>query len=302
MLPLILISVFAAVALVLMVLLIPVFQRADVIAERLRKIQLPEAPRVVRESEPTNVIAKVAVFIGHAVPLTPNSLGTFRLLLTQAGFRGPQPLAFFLTIKVLLVAIFAIGYMAYGIFVSPETPFFWTQAALFGFIGFILPNVWLVQKKKKRQEEIVNSLPDALDILTICIEAGLGLDASLVKITGEKWFSKRALAQEFRIVSQEAKAGKARSTALHDMAVRAGVDDLRSLVASLIQTERLGTSLGQSLRVYSESFRIKRRQRAEEAAAKTTIKLVFPLALFIFPALLVVVLGPALIRLNQVGF
>jgi tight adherence protein C len=302
MLPLIVITVFVAVSLVLMALLYPVFQQTDVIADRLRKIKLPEAPRVVREGEPTNIIAKFAVFIGHAVPLTPKSLAMFRHLLTQAGLRSRQHLAVFLSMKVFLAAILAAGYMGYAVLLSTERPFFWTQAVLFGFIGFILPNVWLVQKKKRRQEEIVNALPDALDILTICIEAGLGLDASLVKITGERWFAKRALAQEFRLVSQEVKAGKARSTALHDMSVRTGVDDLKSLVASLIQTERLGTSLAQSLRVYSDSFRVKRRQRAEEAAAKTTIKLVFPLAIFIFPALLVVVLGPALIRLNQVTF
>ncbi len=302
MLPLILISVFIAATLVLAVVLYPVLQRTDVIADRLRQIKLPEAPRVMRASEPTSMIGRFTVFIGHSVPLTPKSLGIFRLILTQAGFRGPQHLAVFLSVKVFLAVIFAAGYMGYVAFLSPEMPYFWTQMVLFGFIGFVLPNVWLVRKKKERQQEIVHSLPDALDILTICIEAGLGLDASLVKITGERWFSKRALAQEFRLVSQEVKAGKSRSASLHDMAVRCGVDDLKALVASLIQTERLGTSLAQSLRVYSDSFRVKRRQRAEEAAAKTTIKLVFPLAFFIFPALLVVVLGPALIRLNQVGF
>lgn len=300
---LILIFVFAATALVLVVALYPVFQRTDVIASRLRQIQPPEeAPRIVRRDVPRSPFQKVALFISQSIPLTAKSLSLFKLLLLQAGFRNPQTLALFLTVKVLLGAILVAGYIIYGTLISPGRPFFWSQAILFGFLGFILPNVWLVQKKNKRQQEILATLPDALDLLTVCIEAGLGLDAAIVKVTEEEWFSKRALAEEFRVVSQEVRVGKPRSEALRDMAERSAVDDLKSLVASLIQTERLGTSLVQSLRVYSDSLRIKRRQRAEEAAAKTTIKLVFPLALFIFPALLVVVLGPAIMRLMQAAF
>jgi tight adherence protein C len=302
MLVLILIFVFAATALILMVALYPVFQRTDVIANRLRQIRLPQAPRIARRDMPSSFLGRLTAFIGHSIPLTAQSLSTFKLLLAQAGFRNPQTLALFLTVKVLLAAILVTGYIIYATLISPGRPFFWTQTALFGLVGFILPNAWLVQKKNKRQQEILYTLPDALDLLTVCIEAGLGLDAALVKITEEEWFSKRALAEEFRVVSQEVRAGKPRSEALRDMGERTGVDDLKALVASLIQTERLGTSLAQSLRVYSDSLRIKRRQRAEEAAAKTTVKLVFPLALFIFPALMAVVLGPAVIRILTVSF
>lgn len=301
MLVLILIFVFAATALILMVALYPIFQRTDVIANRLRQIRPPETPKIVRRDVPASPLQRVALFISQAIPLTTKSLSMFKLLLVQAGFRNPQTLALFLTVKVLLAAILVTGHIIYATLLFPGRPFFWSQTVLLGFLGFILPNVWLVQKKNKRQQEILYTLPDALDLLTVCIEAGLGLDASLVKITEEEWFSKRALAEEFRVVSQEVRVGKPRSEALRDMAERSAVDDLKALVATLIQTERLGTSLVQALRVYSDSLRIKRRQRAEEAAAKTTIKLVFPLALFIFPALIVVVLGPAIIRLLSVG-
>ena len=142
-----------------------------------------------------------------------------------------------------------------------------------------------------------HSLPDVLDLLTVCVEAGLGLDASIIKISEEKQFSKHVLAHEFIIVSREIRAGKPRTDALRDLGERTGVEDIKALVALLIQTDRLGASLARSLRVHSDSLRTKRRQLAEEAAAKTTIKLVFPLALFIFPSLLVVLLGPAMIRI-----
>jgi tight adherence protein C len=299
MLPLIILFVFAAVTMLLVVALYPLLARTDVIAERLRQVRTPGSSRIVRRDIPSGRIGELALFIGQAVPVTPQSLSAFKLFLAQAGFRNPQSVMLFLAVKVLVTVILVVGYVFVYTLWLPGQLYFWLQLVIIGFIGFILPNVWLVSRKNKRQGEILYTLPDALDLLTVCIEAGLGLDASLVKITEEEWFSRRALAEEFRVVSQEVRAGKPRNEALRDMAERSGVDDLKSLAASLIQTERLGTSVAQSLRVYSDSLRVKRRQRAEEAAAKTTIKLVFPLAFFIFPALIVVLLGPATIRLWQ---
>jgi tight adherence protein C len=299
MLPLILSFVFVAVTLVIVIAIYPLLARTDVIADRLSQLRVPEASRIVRRDIPSGRFGQLALFIGQAVPVTPQSLSAFKLFLAQAGFRNPQSVMLFLAVKVLVTVILVVGYVFVYTLWLPGQPYFWLQLVIIGFIGFILPNVWLVSRKNKRQGEILYTLPDALDLLTVCIEAGLGLDASLVKITEEEWFSRRALAEEFRVVSQEVRAGKPRNEALRDMAERSGVDDLKSLAASLIQTERLGTSVAQSLRVYSDSLRVKRRQRAEEAAAKTTIKLVFPLAFFIFPALIVVLLGPATIRLWQ---
>ncbi len=165
---------------------------------------------------------------------------------------------------------------------------------------YIAPNVWLNEKIKRRQTEIFHALPDVLDLLTVCVEAGLGLDAAIVRITEE--FQGNVLAQEFRTASAEARAGKPRMDALRDMGERTGVDDIKALVALLVQAEKLGASLARSLRVHSDSLRTKRRQIAEEAAAKTTIKMVFPLAFCIFPALMVVILGPAMIQIYDTLF
>ncbi|HLB25181.1 MAG TPA: type II secretion system F family protein, partial [Nitrospirota bacterium] len=164
-------------------------------------------------------------------------------------------------------------------------------------VGLLIPNVWLGEKIKKRKTQIFHTLPDVLDLLTVCVEAGLGLDAALIKITEEKQLRKQVLAAEIRTVSREIRAGKPRIDALRDLGERTGVDDIKSLVGLLIQTEKLGASLSRSLRVHSDSLRTKRRQIAEEAAAKTSVKMIFPLAFFIFPALMVVLLGPAVIRI-----
>jgi tight adherence protein C len=168
--------------------------------------------------------------------------------------------------------------------------------------GFLFPIAFVRWKMRKRQEEITDYLPDALDLLVVCVEAGLGLNASFVKISEEFALSSPTLSDEFDIVNREMIAGKPRIEALRSLSDRTGVEEVKSLVAMLIQTEKLGTSLAQSLRVHSDSLRTKRRQRAEEAAAKTTIKLVFPLVFLLFPALFVVILGPGMIQIVKVLF
>jgi tight adherence protein C len=169
-----------------------------------------------------------------------------------------------------------------------------------GIVGFLLPDFVLRRKIRKRQEVITDSLPDALDLLVVCVEAGLGLNAAFVKITEEFKLSSPALSEEFDIVNREMVAGKPRQEALRALADRTGVEDVQSLVAMLIQTEKLGTSLSQSLRIHSDSLRTRRRQRAEEAAAKTTIKLIFPLVFLMFPALFIVILGPGVLQIINV--
>lgn len=303
MLILIIIFVFMAMALFFGLILYPIFLRTDVIENRLRQIRTPEvAPQIVRRDIPASPLQKLILFISQSVPISGRSMSMFKLLLVQSGLRNPKTLALFLTVKVLLAAVLVVGSILFFAPPSSDVPSFLSQAVLFGLLGFILPNIWLVQKKNQRQQEILYTLPDALDLLTVCVEAGLGIDAAIVKVMEEEWFSKRALAEEFRLVNQEVRVGKPRSEALRDMAERSAVADLKALAATLIQTERLGTSLVQALRVYSDSLRTKRRQRAEEAAAKTTIKLVFPVVLFIFPALMVVLLGPAVIRIVNIPF
>ncbi|MBU2578388.1 type II secretion system F family protein, partial [Patescibacteria group bacterium] len=164
---------------------------------------------------------------------------------------------------------------------------------------FLIPSLWLSNKVKKRQLQIFHDLPDLLDLMTVCVEAGLSMDAAMIKVNEDQQFKKSPLASEMKIAIQETRAGKPRLEALRDMGERAKVDDLKDFAAMLIQTERLGTSLAQSLRVFSDSLRTVRRQRAEEAAAKTAVKLLFPLVFLIFPALLLVILGPGIIRIMK---
>ena len=166
-----------------------------------------------------------------------------------------------------------------------------------GVAGFILPDIWLGRQVKARQQLLRLALPDALDLLVICMEAGLGLDQALLYVSQELRIAHPELCEEFDIVNAEMHVGKTRLEALRSLATRTGVDDLQALVATLIQTDRFGTSVAQSLRIHSDDLRTKRRQRAEEMAAKTTVKMVFPLVFFIFPALFVVILGPAVITM-----
>jgi tight adherence protein C len=167
-------------------------------------------------------------------------------------------------------------------------------------VGYLLPSYWLHAKKSNRQTQIFHTLPDVLDLITVCVEAGLSMDAALMRVTETPQFDSDPLAQEVRVVTMETRAGKPRIESLKDMAERTMVDDVRAFITMLSQTERFGTSLSLALRTFSDSLRVRRRQIAEEAAAKTTIKMIFPLILFIFPALLVVILGPAIIQIQKI--
>ena len=169
-------------------------------------------------------------------------------------------------------------------------------------VGYMLPGMVLGRMAKKRQKMIRLGLPDALDLMVVSVEAGLGLDQAIQRVADEMAYAHPALADELRLINLELRAGKARSEALHNLGVRTGVEDVESLVAMLVQTDKFGTSVAQSLRVHSDTLRVKRRQRAEEAAAKTGVKMVFPLVFCIFPAVWVVTIGPAIIKFVQVVF
>jgi tight adherence protein C len=174
------------------------------------------------------------------------------------------------------------------------------MALAFCALGYLLPAMALGRMAKRRQHRIRLGLPDALDLLVVSVEAGLGLDQAIQRVSDELRFAHPDLADELRLINLELRAGKARSDALRNLAERTQLDDLSSLVAMLVQTDKFGTSVAQSLRVHSETMRTKRRQRAEEAAAKTGVKMVFPLVFCIFPAIFVVTIGPAAIRFVQV--
>ena len=233
--------------------------------------------------------------IGEIVPRSPKELGPLRLRLVQAGFRRVEAITIFFGIRVL----FALGlfmFFSTSILARPNM-----TMALAGLgAGYVLPGMALARMAKRRAHKIRLSLADALDLLVVSVEAGLGLDQALQRVGEELAFAHKDLSDELRLVNLELRAGKARPDALRNLADRTGVDDLSSLAAMLIQTDKFGTSVAQSLRVHSETLRTKRRQRAEEAAAKTGVKMVFPLVFCIFPAIWVVTIGPAAIKFVQV--
>ncbi|HSZ54266.1 MAG TPA: type II secretion system F family protein, partial [Tepidisphaeraceae bacterium] len=169
-------------------------------------------------------------------------------------------------------------------------------------LGFFLPRMILKRMIRNRQQRIRLGLPDALDLTVICVEAGLALDQALMRVGQDLHHAHPDLSDEFHLVNLEMRAGKPRAEALRNLVDRTGVDDIRSLVGTLIQTDRFGTSVAQALRVHSDSLRTERRQRAEEQAAKTTIKMVPPLVIFVLPSIIFVTIGPAVIELiRQLG-
>jgi tight adherence protein C len=162
--------------------------------------------------------------------------------------------------------------------------------------GFYLPNLWLSYKVSKRKEHLGLGLPDALDLLVVCVEAGMGLDAAIKRVGEEMRLSSREISEEFGQLNLELRAGKSRRDALKDLASRTGLDELNALATLLVQSQKFGANVGQALRIHADSMRSKRSQRAEELAAKLPIKLLFPTVCFIFPSLFLVLMGPALIQ------
>jgi tight adherence protein C len=229
------------------------------------------------------------------IPKSPKELNRLRRRLLMAGYQDLSAM-FIFGIANLVTPI---------VLVTPVVLFVglrrgWILAILAGAIGYLLPGMVLARKIAKRKEEIRNGLPDALDLLIVCVEAGCGLDQAIVKASDELALTYPALAHELRLITTEIRAGKPRLEAFKNFSARTKVDDVQSLVALLVQTDKFGTSIAQALRTHAESSRTKRRQRAEERAAKVGVKLVFPLVLFLFPALYVVILGPAVIQFLRV--
>jgi tight adherence protein C len=236
---------------------------------------------------------KVLSSIDSLLPAKTEQRSETQLRLLQAGFRRPEAAAALSVAKVVLGAAL-VGFVYFSGFYK-SNPVLLLLIAVVG--GYLLPDIWLTRRVQARQQNLRLALPDALDLLVICIEAGLGLDQAMLYISRELRIAHPQLCAEFDLVNAEMHVGKTRLDALRSLATRTGVDDIQALVATLIQTDRFGTSIANSLRIHSDSLRTKRRQRAEEMAAKTTVKLVFPLVFFIFPALFVVIMGPAVITM-----
>ncbi len=219
----------------------------------------------------------------------------------KGGFRKNNIETAFWGAKIVLPFLFLGGFILLRITVyqTVSTPYTIAIIVLGSLLAFYLPDIWLKQVTDKRQERLLKALPDALDLLVICVEAGMGLDSALKRVGDELNLSYPDLSSELDLLNLEMRAGKQRRDALKNFAMRAGISEVKSLVTLLIQTDKFGTSVATALKVFSDSFRTQRFQRAEEKAAKLPVAILIPLILFIFPALFVVILGPAAINIYQ---
>ncbi len=227
-----------------------------------------------------------------------------RKTLVSAGYRNPRAPIVFLGTKLFLMLICVGMFFLFGTEFTKDKPMSYFIGGMVGsaMAGFYAPQLWLSTAIQKRKERIIDGFPDALDLMVVCVEAGLGLDQAIARVGEEISIGHRDLGDEFQILSLELRAGLTREQALRNLNERTDVDEIRSLVALLIQTDRFGTSIGQALRVHSDSMRMNRRLKAEEMAAKLPVKLMGPLILCIFPALLIVIMGPGVILLMKKVF
>ena len=231
--------------------------------------------------------------LSRALPVSPTDVSMTRAWLIQAGYRDARHVRFYFASRLLFAAL--------GLAAVVLLSGFDSLLLLVGVpaLGFFLPRFFLKRAMKERQRRIRLALPDALDLTVICVEAGLALDQAMMRVGEDLQHAHPELSGEFHLFNLETRAGKPRAEALRNLATRTGVDDVRGLVGTLIQTDRFGTSVAQALRVHSDSLRTERRQRAEEQAAKTTVKMIIPLVLFVLPSLIFVTVGPAVIQLMK---
>jgi tight adherence protein C len=246
-----------------------------------------------KESRFLNFLRTLGKFLA---PKKEGNISEMRRLFIRAGYRSPKALPLFFGLKVLLaLVLFGATLAGKLIFWQKISPANFTYISIIlAIVGFFLPNLWIKLRISSRKDKIQRGLPDALDLMVVCVEAGTGLDAALSRTAEEMKKTNSLLAEELGLVNLEIRAGKPRQEALKNLAWRTDLEDLNNLTTLLIQTERFGTSIAQALRVHSDFMRTKRFQRAEELAQKMPIKLIFPLALFILPMLFLITLGPAI--------
>jgi tight adherence protein C len=297
MLPLLLIIVvFVTVVMAVLAFGAAALTPSSVLGARLRALGGGQQQQVENKPAIRERIEQALEPLSKAVPLSPADVSRTRRWLIQAGFRDAIDVNYYFGARLLMAGL---GFIAVILLSGFDNPFL-----LIGIpgLGFFLPRFILKRMIKDRQNRIRLGLPDALDLTVICVEAGLALDQALMRVGQDLHHAHPDLSDEFHLVNLEMRAGKPRAEALRNLVERTGVDDIRALVGTLIQTDRFGTSVAQALRVHSDSLRTERRQRAEEQAAKTTIKMVPPLVIFVLPSILFVTIGPAVIGLiRQLG-
>ena len=272
--------------------------------ERLREIN----PRLDRGevSPPVSrkmnavIVERVAKPVYKMTRPSNRNVRRLRRRLVKAGFSTENAVSIYAVMRLVAAVLIPIAVLLILLATNYQRGPQFVALILLGVIfGLFIPSFMLSRAITKRQQKISRSLPDAIDLLVVCVEAGLGLNAALQRVGRELELVEPVLSTEMAITNREIRAGKPRDEALRNLGDRTGVDDIKSLVAMLIQSDRFGTSIASSLRVFADSMRTKRRQRAEEMVSKASIKLIFPLLLFIFPALLIVLLGPAIITLYR---
>ena len=289
-LPLVLIAVFASVALAAAALASLALTWTTPEQRQIRRLSQRSSDGILAQLHLTEAPAPWVKRFQQIAPKSPKDMTRLRRRLATAGYRSLTAAVVYGASETLMP--FIIGGLTLMIFGFSR----WYFALLGAAFGFVLPSVWLGRQTALRQKQIRNGLPDALDLMIVCIEAGSGIDQAIMKTSDELDITYPALAEEFRLISTEMRAGKPRLEAFKNFASRTKVDEVRSLVSMLIQTDRFGTSIAQALRTHAEVSRTKRRQAAEERAGKIGVKLVFPLVFCLFPALYVAILGPAVIE------
>jgi tight adherence protein C len=272
--------------------------------ERLARLSRPPSLVDIEESKLQNDRFKGLVDAAKSLstPLMPKTAleqSALKTRLANAGFRSDAAVMVYSGIRFASLLLFFL--ISAALFI-PGRPLGWQSlqwVLLFTGIGFYLPSIVLWWIRRKRQQAIFLQLPDALDLLVVCVESGLGLDAGLRRVCEEMGEHARVICEELSLANLHLQMGRPRREVLHDLGVRTGVDDVRSLAAILIQADRFGSSIAQALRVQSDSMRTRRKQLAEEKAARTAVQLLFPLILFIFPGIFVVLVGPAAINIAE---
>ncbi len=271
---------------------------------RLNQIASENAASALNEANPWEEVANklTSPFAALSLPSEGWESSPLRTCFMHAGYRSQSVPFFYFGGKTLLALLMPGMFLLYagisGLEVNNNTLL--TVSLALVTTGYYLPNLALAYIIKIRQRDLFENFPDAIDLMTVCVEAGLGLDAAMRKVGVEMYVKCKPLAEELHLVNLEMRAGRSRDQALRNLALRTGVEEIEGLVAMLIQADRFGTSIASSLRIHSDMLRTKRRLRAEEAAAKIALKLLFPLIFFIFPALLVVIVGPAIINIARV--
>lgn len=280
--------------------------RDDRAEQRLQELSDPRRKADERDAKKSEALTRVLEKASPALakPLTPNEkeMSKLRQDLIEAGFRSESAPLTYLAIRAVCSLVFLILGGGVSLLMYGLTGTAAVRTFIVGAVGFYLPMLALSQLVRRRKMQIFLGLPDALDLLVVCVEAGLGLDQAMRRVATEMKKSYRVIADEFGLCNLHLQMGRARNQVLSDLGARTGVDDLRALASILIQADKFGSSIANALRVQSDAMRIRRQQIAEEKAAKTAVKLIFPLVLFIFPGIFVVLVGPAGIQMAREMF